>query len=411
MFFNKDKNAEAEPAAESQTEQPAAGQQDDLAIYRQELALLMDESQANARRLKRELERQQSLISAAFGMEKAAKERLQTAQQELNRLESESRAAILTLAEAQQAKDRLMASYNRQLERVKELHSQTDRQSEELAGQQAQVKQLLAEWQRQDYFCSRQQQVLEALQAGRIAELPPLRELTAPPPEEEKPNPAKSDKPHANANFWEKNQHTALKLHDPQPTPGDAAEQTADEAEHEAAKTKGGKLKVLFSYAVCILLAVAVALAIRTWVLIPTEVSGASMSPTLESHDKLLTSPLPYLWGEPQRGDIIVFQAPNEPEGVFYVKRVIGLPGERVLVQDGDVYIDGELLDEPYLTDMPTEGYVNTIVPSGQVFVLGDNRTVSHDSRDSDVACIDYEEIYGKAVWRIAPLNSFGSIY
>ena len=73
-------------------------------------------------------------------------------------------------------------------------------------------------------------------------------------------------------------------------------------------------------------------------------------------------------------------------------------------------YIEGEKLAEPYLSEVTTEGYVNTVVPEKSLFVLGDNRTVSHDSRDSDVACISYDEIRGQAIWRLFPLESFGSI-
>ena len=142
----------------------------------------------------------------------------------------------------------------------------------------------------------------------------------------------------------------------------------------------------------------------------PTIVSGTSMLPTLQPYDKLLTTPLPYWLDEPARGDIVVFQPPNEAEGVFYVKRVIGLPGENVRIEDGMIFINDVLLHEPYLDNMQTEGYINTQVPVGKIFVLGDNRTVSHDSRDSDVGCIAYEDICGQAVWRIYPFESFGSI-
>ena len=422
-MFNKAKKPADKPTEAAPQNAPAAEQQQaDIELYRQELNRVIDESQANAQRLKRELDRQQGLIAAAFGLEKAAKERLKVEQQELNALEAESRAAVLKLSEAKQSSDRLMQAYNQKLERVKELHTQADKQSAELFDQQQVVKALLADVQRQNFFCDRQQQVLHALQEGRTDELPPLKELVMPPKPPESPA-AKSDKNHANADFWEKKQHTSLKL---RPAPPDMTGEAAAEAVNKAVENnieeapaeadtgeqkKRGGLKTALSYTICILLAVAVALAIRTWVLMPTEVSGTSMSPTLESHDKLLTSPLPYLWGEPQRGDIIVFQAPSEPEGVFYVKRVIGLSGENVQIKDGFVYINGELLDEPYLNGVSTEGYVDTIVPRGRVFVLGDNRTVSHDSRDKDVSCIEWKEIYGKALWRIAPFGSFGSIY
>lgn len=385
----------------------------DTESYRAELTAMVQANQERRAWLKRELERQQNLISAAAGMEKAAKDRLRAEQDELNRLEEESRAAILALAEAKQKSDRLTEEYNRLLERVKDQRSQADHQTDDFTAQQQQARQLIDELQQLTFFGNRQEQALAELDTG-ATDLPPLEELI--PPEKPEPaNPAKSEKNHANADFWEKgSQHTALKLREPatEPEPELKSESESEpEPEPEAEEKRPGKLRVILSYIICIALAVAVALAIRTWVLMPTEVSGSSMAPTLQSADKLLTSPLPYLWGEPQRGDIIVFQAPNEAEGVYYVKRVVGLPGERVLIDDGLVYINGKPLSEPYLTDTTTEGYVDTIVPEDSVFVLGDNRIVSHDSRANDVACISYDEIYGKALWRFAPFDDFGTIY
>ncbi len=406
-MFNKAKN-----------KTQAAAQTDDVRLddaaaaesYRQELAQLIEENAARQAWLKRELERQQGLIAAAAGMEKSVKDRLKAEQNELNRLDEESRAAILALAKAKQKSDELNRAYNKELERVKKLHTQVDIQSDELLAQQQQAKKLVGELQQQSYYGSRQEHAMQALQSGTTTDLPPITGLV--PPQEEATPEDNGAKNHANADFWVKNKHTALKLKNtgantPAPKAADT-EAAAQPAEDISPKSR---LKVAFSYALCIMLAVAAALAIRTWVLMPTEVSGSSMSPTLNSDDKLLTSPLPYLWGEPDRGDIIVFQAPNEPEGIYYVKRVIGLPGDTVLIEDGAVYVNGTLLNEPYLNGVPTEGYINTQVPADTVFVLGDNRTVSHDSRADDVACVDQDKIYGKAVWRIAPFSDFGSVY
>lgn len=411
--INQQENSQiSENSAEISVENTEVSPADTVNIdqYRAELADICQQNQERRVWLKRELERRQNLIEAAAGMEKAAKERLRTEQDKLNRLEEESRAAILALAEAKQKSDRLTEEYNLLLERVKEQRTHADLQKAELADQQRQTKQILDELQQQTYFGGRQESLLAAINAGQTADLPPIADLLPPPPAEDEPiHPAKSEKNHANADFWEKgSQHTALKLREdttPEPEPAPEPEPEPEQP------TPHSKLRTALSYIVCIALAVAVALAIRTWVLMPTEVSGTSMVPTLQSADKLLTSPLPYIWGTPQRGDIIVFQAPNEEEGVYYVKRVVGLPGERVLVDDGIVYIDGKPLNEPYLDEVSTEGYVDTIVPENSVFVLGDNRPVSHDSRANDVACITYDEIYGKALWRIAPFDNFGSIY
>lgn len=404
---------------------PNAAPATDTAAYREELTALAEENSARLAWLKRELERQQNLLAAANGMEKAAKDKLRAQQDELNRLEKESRTAILALALAKQKNDDLTAEYNRLLERVKEQRTATEQQTDALAAQQQQAKQLVNELQQRNFFSNRQAQLLQEIDAGRTDNLPPLSELLPPQPPQANTDSAtnapspKSDKNHANADFWKKGAaHTSLKLKPASTAKAPADTETPAEATPDDTDTKAeakaprhGRLRSLFSYTICIALAVAAALAIRTWVLMPTEVSGTSMVPTLQSADKLLTSPLPYIWGEPQRGDIIVFQAPNEAEGVYYVKRVIGLPGDRVLIDNGSVYLNDELLDEPYLDDVATEGYVDTQVPQDSVFVLGDNRTVSHDSRANDVACISYDEIYGKALWRIAPFDDFGSVY
>lgn len=134
------------------------------------------------------------------------------------------------------------------------------------------------------------------------------------------------------------------------------------------------------------------------------------MEPTLTENDKVLTSPLPYLWGQPRRGDIVVFQAPNEADGIFYVKRIIGLPGEHLQIMDGQVYIDEKQLTENYLAQGSTQGYIDTLVPDDSVFVMGDNREISHDSRDSDVSFIKISAINGKALVRIYPFDNFGFI-
>lgn len=419
MFGHKHTHTQKNPAATSTDENlaPNSSPTTNPAAYREELLAITEENSARVAWLRRELERQQNLLAAANSMEKAAKNKLRTQQDELNRLEEESRAAILALAQAKQKSDELNAEYNRLLERVKEQRTATEHQTDELMAQQQQARQLINELQQRNFFGNRQTRLLQELDAGRTDNLPPLTELLPRPPQDQSADNTPSTKNHANADFWETGAaHTSLKLkaapaNEP---PANATPQDTDtnaEQPAEKAAPRHSRLRTMLSYIICIALAVLAALAIRTWVLMPTEVSGTSMVPTLQSADKLLTSPLPYIWGEPQRGDIIVFQAPNEPEGVYYVKRVVGLPGDNVLIDNGSVYINDKLLNEPYLDDITTEGYVNTLVPQAAVFVLGDNRTVSHDSRANDVACISYNEIYGKALWRITPFSDFGSIY
>ncbi len=123
-------------------------------------------------------------------------------------------------------------------------------------------------------------------------------------------------------------------------------------------------------------------------------VDGASMEPTLMSGEYVIVNRLSYRVGTPQRGDIIVFHFPRDPSKE-YIKRVIGLPGDEVQVEKGQVYVNGQALDETYLK--VKTNYVGTWrVPAGQLFVLGDNRNNSSDSHDWGTVPMSY--VVGKAV-------------
>ena len=127
------------------------------------------------------------------------------------------------------------------------------------------------------------------------------------------------------------------------------------------------------------------------------------------SHSRVIGSRLSYIKDDPERGDIVIFRYPDN-EKLYYVKRVIGLPGETVEVIDGKVYINGSdtSLDEPYLPE-PMEGsYGPYEVPEGCYFMMGDNRNNSSDSRTDIVGNIKREDIIGKAWLRIWPLSDFG---
>lgn len=142
----------------------------------------------------------------------------------------------------------------------------------------------------------------------------------------------------------------------------------------------------------------------------PIIVKKTSMEPTLYENDYLMVSKQAYnLFGEPKRGDIVVFPQDDGTVTELYIKRVIGLPGELVSISDGLVYINGEPLDEDYTKDGITMGDVKDyLVPPGTVYVLGDNREVSIDSRTEAVGCVDIDEITGKAMLRVYPFSRFG---
>ncbi len=123
-------------------------------------------------------------------------------------------------------------------------------------------------------------------------------------------------------------------------------------------------------------------------------VDGASMQPTLVTGEYVIVSRLSYRLGTPQRGDIIVFHFPRDPSEE-YIKRVIGLPGDEVEVNNGLVYVNGQPLDETYLK-VKTNYTGAWRVPDGQLFVLGDNRNNSSDSHDWGTVPMDY--VVGKAI-------------
>ncbi|MBO4990764.1 MAG: signal peptidase I [Firmicutes bacterium] len=142
----------------------------------------------------------------------------------------------------------------------------------------------------------------------------------------------------------------------------------------------------------------------------PTIVKEHSMEPTLQENNYIFLSRQAYtLFGEPERGDIVVFHTDLrtvDGKEKSLVKRIIGLPGETVSITGGVVYINGEPLEEDYTLD----GYTNTeleevVVPEGELFCMGDNRQNSIDSRDSSVGCVPIDQIIGKAVLRLYPFN------
>lgn len=140
-----------------------------------------------------------------------------------------------------------------------------------------------------------------------------------------------------------------------------------------------------------------------------TNVVGKSMEPTLHDGDQLIIDKMTYRFQDVERFDIIVF--PYEPK-LFYIKRVIGMPGETISIEEGKVLVDGQAIDQEYGFDIIQE-YGNNlplIVPPGEYFVMGDNRNNSSDSRYQDVGTIAGNDIVGIARVRIWPLNDFGTL-
>lgn len=127
------------------------------------------------------------------------------------------------------------------------------------------------------------------------------------------------------------------------------------------------------------LISLGIFLAVYVFLVQPHRVQGISMEPSFENGELLLTEKLSYRISRIERGDVIVFEAPVEQK-VDFIKRVIGLPGDNVQIKNESVYINDDKLDEPYITK-PTEGNASVTLGSDDIFVLGDNRTASSDSR------------------------------
>jgi signal peptidase I len=145
-------------------------------------------------------------------------------------------------------------------------------------------------------------------------------------------------------------------------------------------------------------------------------VEGLSMYGTLDDNDYLIANKIDYRLHPPQRGDIIILRPPTDNSKDF-IKRVIALPGERLLIRDGFVYINGHKLDEPYLPEAwttlnnpaPYSVGDGVVIPANEYFVMGDNRNRSEDSRI--FGPIGRDRIDGRAWFRIWPLDHFGNIY
>jgi signal peptidase I len=158
-----------------------------------------------------------------------------------------------------------------------------------------------------------------------------------------------------------------------------------------------------------IVIAFVAAFLIRYFIFEPITVEGSSMVPTLHDGDMLIVDKISYRFNEPQRGDIVIFKYPGDVKENF-VKRIIALGGDEIEVKNGDVYVNGQRLLEDYIAAQPQVGFDDSIVPEGTIFVLGDNRNGSKDSRDPQVGFVPVDNIVGKAVLRIWPVNRMGAL-
>lgn len=157
-----------------------------------------------------------------------------------------------------------------------------------------------------------------------------------------------------------------------------------------------------------VLIAFVIAFVIRSFLFQPFWVPSTSMVPTLNVNDRIIVNEIGMRFREVQRGDIMVFEYPHDPS-VVYVKRIVGLPGDTVEIRSDGVYIDGQLLEEPYLNDgylYQSQGPLE--IPEDAFFALGDNRGFSADSRVWGF--VPAERMIGRAVFIYWPLGNMGPI-
>lgn len=177
-----------------------------------------------------------------------------------------------------------------------------------------------------------------------------------------------------------------------------------NEAEEQNEKIRGARFWRNLDFLLYLCVVVLVAFGIRAFLFEPIRVIGESMTPTLLHGEHMFVEKVSYWLHAPERGDIIICFYPGYTESC--VKRVIGLPGETIEVREGKVYINDTLLDEAdYWRDTIFSDYPKSAVPEDSVFVMGDNRNGSKDSRNSAVGAIPYTEIVGKVQAVIWPFD------
>jgi signal peptidase I len=156
-------------------------------------------------------------------------------------------------------------------------------------------------------------------------------------------------------------------------------------------------------------IAIMLAVLIKMFVFDFIQVDGNSMVPTLNHRDRLLINKLQYFIYKPGKGDIVVFQYPYD-KTYYFIKRVIATEGDTVEIKDGQVIINGIVCEESYILEKTADDFEKKFVPKDTIFVLGDNRNNSKDSRYIDIGVVPLKLVKGKAIMRVWPLRSFGKL-
>jgi signal peptidase I len=202
-----------------------------------------------------------------------------------------------------------------------------------------------------------------------------------------------------------------------EPPPAVGPRHTSGNGGKKGRSSDRDKVRSIVEWVAVVVGALVVALVVKTFLFQAFYIPSASMEPTLQKGDRVLVNKLSYDLHDVHRGDVIVFELPPEkvgPDGIKdLIKRVVGLPGDVIESRDGDVYIDGKLLKEPYLPDGVTTDHPpieKQTVPEGHVFVLGDNRDNSADSRFENRGPIPIDTIIGRAFIQVWPPTDIGGL-
>ncbi|MEW9122525.1 MAG: signal peptidase I [Thermotaleaceae bacterium] len=158
-----------------------------------------------------------------------------------------------------------------------------------------------------------------------------------------------------------------------------------------------------------ILIAILLAVVIKAFLYDLILVDGNSMMPTLVDSERLIVSKIDYLIHSPKQGDIAIFRYPHEPK-INFIKRVIAISGDTIEIKDGEVWLNDVLFKEPYIKEKTIGDFAKRVVPENTIFVLGDNRNNSKDSRFEDVGFIPVSYVKGKAVIKVWPIKNISKI-
>ena len=167
--------------------------------------------------------------------------------------------------------------------------------------------------------------------------------------------------------------------------------------------------KEVREWVVSISAAIILALMIRTFIVELYVVDGPSMKPTLQHEERLVVNKFIYRVREPQKGEIVIFRYPRDPSRDF-IKRVIATAGDTIEIKEGRVYVNDQLQREDFILEKTRSEYPKATVPEGTIFVMGDNRNNSEDSRFSDVGFVPLDLVKGKAILIFWPVDDFKTL-